>query len=96
MVFDIEDSKQLVSIADDFLNSKPLMLTEGLSEIGEESVKSSGKVSFVAANKRSQGLSGVRGAKFACDKLPPKQRERLDLMVREIEDNLDDVMAEKA
>jgi hypothetical protein len=27
--------------------------------------------------------------------LPTKQRDRLELMVKEIEDNLDDVMAEK-
>jgi hypothetical protein len=49
MVFDIEESKQLVNVADAWLSNKPLALTDGaLSEVSEETSKSnSGKVSFI-------------------------------------------------
>lgn len=49
-------------------------------------------MSFINRNKETQRL---RVGNFACDKLPPKQKQRLALMVQEIEDNLDEIMEEK-
>ena len=96
MVFDIDESRQLVQMADDFLSNKPLAITEGLSTVSEEGNRSTNSANrnFVSQNKRQTAFNGLR-TKFACDRLDSEQRARLDSMVKEIEDNLDEVVLEK-
>lgn len=122
VVMDVENSRALVQVADDYLSGKdeePFLALPApgddldISGIGnyDDDTKSMGgdsrasgksgmsKLSdrnFVAINRSAQSkIRPFLRQQRPTDRLAPDQRARLEEMVQEIEDNIDDLLLEK-
>lgn len=103
MVFDFDESKALVKVADDFLRGDtPLAITQGederfenlsQSEAGKSTAKSKGK--FIEANIRSAGSYNAYLRQKQVDRLDPVAKAKLERMLKDIDENLDDLQKEK-
>ena len=103
MVFDFDESKALVKVADDFLRGEtPLAITQGederfenqsQSEAGKSTAKSKGK--FIDANIRSAGSYNAYLRQKQVDRLDPVAKAKLERMLQDIDENLDDLQKEK-
>lgn len=123
VVFDVNMSRALVKIADDYLDGKeeePLLALpapgddldlSALNMSGADDTKSLGGASrftnasgmsklsnrdFVSINKHAQGkMRPFLRQQRPTDRLAPDQRARLEEMVKEIDDNIEGLLAEK-
>ena len=110
-VFDFDHSKAVVQMADDYLEDKPMLaIMAGLEDENEDDTKSLGGVtqqtgmtgkstlsskSKVSINKHNVGKYGKMLKQRNVDRLDPESRARLEAMVKDIDDNLDDLVREK-
>lgn len=109
-VFDFEQSKALVEMAGDFLDDKPMLALMPPGSEQEDDTFSLGGVtqktgmtsksklsdkSMVSINKRNVGRYGGLMKQRQVDRLDPESRARLEAMVKEIDENLEELQREK-
>ena len=91
-MFDFNESKALVKMADDFLKGvEPNNDSETLSNPSTKSKHGR----FVEANIRSAGSYNAYLKQRNVDRLDPVARAKLDRMLKDIDDNLDELQREK-
>ena len=110
-VFDFDQSKALVQMAEDYLDNKPMLaLMAGIEEDYEDDTQSLGGAtnqtgmtgkstlsskSKVSINRLNVGKYGKLLGQRQVDRLDPESRARLEAMVKEIDDNLEELVREK-
>ena len=89
--------------ANDFLDSKPLQAitersyanSDAQSDARSNVTGASRASNFTQGNKSSLDNYRRLGKQMKCDTLPQDQKDKIDQMEREIEDNLDAIQDEK-
>ena len=122
VVFDVDNTRALVKVADDYLDGKdeePLLalpapgddleVSGGFSLDDTKSIGGASRASsnvsgvsklsnrnFVSINKQAQGkMRPFLRQQMPTDRLAPDQRARLEEMVKEIDDNIEELMQER-
>ena len=97
-VFDYENSQALVLMADNFLsgNEHPRPSSEAQSQSGYSTNSKLSDTSKIHQNITTAGKHDPFKIKLLQDRLDDKAKARLATMLTEIDDNLDDLMQEKA
>jgi hypothetical protein len=85
IVFDFDESKALVQAADDFLKGNDESELQSNNSIKSKNGK------FVEANIRSAGSYNALLKQRNVDRLDPVAKAKLDRMLRDIDDNLDEL-----
>lgn len=100
MVFDYEDSKALVLAADGFLAGEQAYGAGFDTKSDQSNGKSSKSVmsenSRIRQNKIEAGRHDPYRVKLLQDRLDGKGKARLEQLLNEIDDNMDELMKEKA
>lgn len=96
IVFDYENSQAMVLAADNFLQNKPTYQGEDTKSVGESSnmSKMSG-MSRIQQNKLEAGKHDPFKIKLLQDRLDDKGKARLAQLLKEIDDNIDELKKEK-
>ena len=97
VVFDYESSKAVVLAADNFLTEKPAYIGPELDDISENpsNISSMTDKSIINRNKLMQGKHDPSKIKLLQDRLDPKSKARLEKLLQEIDDNMEELMKEK-
>ena len=96
VVFDYEGSKELVRAADEFLAEDKLGETKSVSGATDRSMRSNASTtSKVLENKREAGKYNPFKIKLLQDRLDEKGKARLAEMLKDIDENLPQLMKEK-
>jgi len=93
LVFDYGDSQALVLMAEDFLQEAKL--GDETKSIGIKSKRSTTSSSKVIQNKYNAFKYDPLKVKLLQDKLSVTEKERLEAMLKDIEENLDEIKKEK-
>ena len=100
MVFDYEDSKALVLAADGFLTGQqvyePGFDAKSDQSNGKSVNSSMSENSKIRQNKIEAGRHDPYRVKLLQDRLDAKGKARLEQLLKEIDDNIDELMKEKA
>lgn len=97
VVFDYEGSKALLYAAEDFLDGKPTYNgPDARSSYGESNVSGMTDNSIIRRNRLEQGRHDPTKIKLLQDRLDEKGKARLAQLLLEIDENMDDLMKEKA
>lgn len=96
VVFDYENSQALVLMADDFLNDKKPTYKDDLkSESGKSNFSQMSDNSKIRKNIELAGKHDPTKIKLLQDRLDPKSKARLENLLNDIDENMDEIMKEK-
>lgn len=97
VVFDYENSKALVAMANNFLEEDKRPSFDPLqSEVQSNYSKTSTVTSKIKENIENVGKYDPYKIKLMQDRLNPNEKARLNEMLNEIDENLEEIMKEKA
>ena len=96
VVFDYEHSQAMVLAADNFLQNKPTYSGDETKSLGGGSnVSGASNMSKIKENKILAGKHDPFKIKLLQDRLDEKGKARLAQLLKEIDDNIDELMKEK-